>query len=70
MEKSVYKNFGAFLGLQDQQNKQPNTCNAMLGCANNLDLSHPPNWKKTWNGINWIALDKLMANTVFMMCSF
>ena len=39
MEKSVYKNFGAFLGLQDQQNKQPNTCNAVLGCANDLDLS-------------------------------
>ena len=27
------------------------------------------NWK-TWNGINWLALDKLMANTVFMMCSY
>ena len=25
---------------------------------------------KTWNGITWLALDKLMANTVFMMCSF
>ena len=27
------------------------------------------NWK-TWNKINCLALDKLMANTVFMMCSF
>ena len=27
------------------------------------------NWK-TWNGINWLALDRLMASTVFMMCSF
>ena len=25
---------------------------------------------KTWNGINWLTLDKLMANTVYMMCSF
>ena len=25
---------------------------------------------KTWNGITWLALDKLIANTVFMMCSF
>ena len=27
------------------------------------------NWK-TWNEIDWLALDKLMANTVFMICSF
>ena len=25
---------------------------------------------KTWNGFNWFALDKPMANTVCMMCSF
>ena len=46
-------------------NRFANSKDERVACIDLITL----NWK-TWNGINWLTLDKLMANTVFMMCSF